>query len=77
MDSVQSQVGWNVVDIVYLSMVGPIMVCALVEWFLWLSAFCYCLSKAFKKADHWSSRLLVILMLLLFVILRYETRTIV
>lgn len=63
-------VPWRVSDIVYVSVIGPIMLCALIEWFLWLSAFCYCLCKAFSKADRWSTRFLVILMLTLFVILR-------
>ncbi|KAK5944467.1 hypothetical protein PMZ80_003749 [Knufia obscura] len=70
MGSAQSHATWRVVDIVYISIVGPIMICALIEWFLWISAFCYCLCKAFKKADHWSTRLLVVFMLLLFIILR-------
>ena len=61
---------WRVEDIVYVAIVSPIMVCAMVEWFLWLAAFLYCLGKAFKKADHWSTRLLVVLMTLLFTILR-------
>lgn len=66
-----SQVGgWKVADIVYLSIVGPIMICAFVEWFLWLAAFCYCLVKVFQKAEQTSSRVLAVLILVFFVLLR-------
>ena len=46
------------------------MLAAFLEWFLWLAAFCYCLVKAFRKADHWSSRVLATVMIILFVVLR-------
>lgn len=61
---------WKVVDIIYISIVAPIMLCALLEWFLWLAAFCYCLCKAFKKAENVSTKILVCFMLFLFVGLR-------
>ena len=58
-------------QIIYLSCVGPILIAAFLEWFLWLSAFCYCLYKAFRKADHWSQRVLASFFIVLFVIIRY------
>ena len=62
---------WTVKEIVYISVVGPVLLAALLEWFLWLAAFSYCLWKAFRKADHWSQRLLAILVAFVLVILRY------
>lgn len=61
----------DLTKIVYLSLVGPILLAALLEWFLWLAAFCYCLGKAFKKADHWSQQVLAVVMILFFVTFRY------
>ena len=46
------------------------MVAALLEWFLWLAAFVYCLAKAFQKAEHWTTRVLAVVMGFLFVGLR-------
>lgn len=54
----------------YLSIVGPLMLAAAVEWVLWLAAFIYCLIKAYQKADHWSVRVLSVVMILLFSLLR-------
>ena len=47
------------------------MLMACLEWFLWLAAFTYCLFKVFQKAEHWSIRVLCILVGLAFVLLRY------
>lgn len=49
---------------------GPVVVAALFESFLWVAAFCYCLSKAYKKADHWSQKVLAAVLSLAFIVLR-------
>lgn len=54
---------------------GTVMMAAFLEWFLWLAAFLYCLIKVFKKAEHWSIRLLAIVMIFLFTALRYVVDT--
>ena len=46
------------------------MVAALLEWFLWLAAFCYCLVKVYNKADHWSIKILAVAMIVFFVAFR-------
>ncbi|KAH8719039.1 Chitin synthase D [Beauveria bassiana] len=65
---------WPIKDIVYTSVVGVVMLMALLEWFLWLSAFMYCIFKAFKKAEHWSINVLCIVVGLAFVLMRQITR---
>ncbi|KAJ5082614.1 hypothetical protein N7532_011657 [Penicillium argentinense] len=57
-------------QIIYLSIVGPLMLAAAFEWVLWLGAFIYCLIKVYHKADHWSIKALAVVMLFLFSILR-------
>lgn len=57
-------------QIVYLSIVGPLMLAAVFEWMLWLAAFLYCLVKVYQKADHWSIRVLAVTMILLFTLMR-------
>lgn len=47
------------------------MLAAFLEWFLWLAAFMYCLFKVFQKAEHWSVRVLAILVAIVFFLLRY------
>lgn len=47
------------------------MVAAFLEWILWLAAFLYCLVKVFQKADHWSIRVLAVIMMALFSFFRY------
>lgn len=42
------------------------MLAALLEWFLWLAAFLYCLVKVFQKADKWHIRVLAVIMMVLF-----------
>jgi chitin synthase len=42
------------------------MLAAVFEWVLWLGAFLYCLVKVFMKADHWSIRVLAVVMMVLF-----------
>lgn len=56
---------------VYTSIVGVVMLMACLEWFLWLAAFMYCLFKVFRKAEHWSIRILCILVGIAFALLRY------
>lgn len=57
-------------QIVYLSIVGPLMLAAIFEWILWLAAFLYCLVKVYQKADHWSIRVLSVTMVFLFTMFR-------
>lgn len=47
------------------------MLAALLEWFLWLAAFMYCLVKVFQKAEHWTVRLLAVLVGIVFTGFRY------
>ena len=49
------------------------MLAAFLEWFLWLAAFLYCLVKVFQKAEHWSIRILAVVMMLTFTALRLAT----
>lgn len=54
---------------------GTVMMAAFLEWFLWLAAFLYCLVKVFQKAEHWSIRLLAVVMMIGFTLLRYFAET--
>lgn len=63
--------GANSLQIVYVSIMGTVMLAAFLEWFLWLAAFLYCLVKVFQKAEHWSIRMLAIIMMVGFTLLRY------
>lgn len=58
-------------QIVYVSIVGTVMLAALLEWFLWLAAFMYCLVKCFQKAETTSVKILSVIMAILFTALRY------
>jgi chitin synthase len=51
---------WPVKDIVYVSIVGTVMLAALLEWILWLLAFLFCLAKVLQKAETWSVRVLAL-----------------
>jgi hypothetical protein len=62
-------------QIVYVSIVGTVMLAALLEWFLWLAAFLYCLVKCFQKAETVSVKILSLIMMVLFTALRYYTRS--
>ena len=57
-------------QIVNVALLGPILFAALLEWFLWLAAFCYCLGKVFRKSDNWTTSVLAIVMVVLFVAFR-------
>ncbi|OCL03219.1 glycosyltransferase family 2 protein [Glonium stellatum] len=61
---------WPVKDIVYVAIVGTIMLAAFLEWFLWLAAFLYCLVKVYQKAENISVRVLAVIMMILFTLLR-------
>lgn len=60
----------NTWQIIYVSIVGSVMLAAFLEWFLWLAAFLYCLVKVFQKAEHWSIRILAVVMMFCFTVLR-------
>lgn len=62
---------WPVHEIIYTAIVGIVMLAALLEWFLWLSAFLYCLVKVFQKAEHWTIRVLAVIIGVLFSGLRF------
>lgn len=47
------------------------MLAALLEWFLWVAAFLYCLVKVYQKAETLSIRILAIVMMFAFTALRY------
>lgn len=57
-------------QIVYTSIVGAVMLAALLEWFLWVAAFLYCIVKVFQKAETISVRILAVLFGFLFFCLR-------
>jgi len=61
---------WPVKDIVYVSIIGSLMLMALLEWFLWVAAFMYCIVKVFQKAETVSVRILSIFFGILFFLLR-------
>jgi len=46
------------------------MLAAFLEWFLWLAAFMYCLVKVYQKAEHWSVRVLAVVVAIFFALLR-------
>ena len=46
------------------------MLAALLEWFLWVAAFLYCIVKVFQKAENWSVRILSVFFGILFFLLR-------
>jgi len=46
------------------------MLAAFLEWFLWLAAFLYCLVKVYQKAENISIKVLAIIMMILFTLLR-------
>jgi chitin synthase len=47
------------------------MLAALLEWFLWVAAFLYCLVKVYQKAETFSIKILAIVMMFAFTALRY------
>ncbi|KUJ10263.1 uncharacterized protein LY89DRAFT_675121 [Mollisia scopiformis] len=61
---------WPIQDIIYTAIVGSVMIAAFVEWFMWLAAFMYCLVKVFQKAEHWSVKVLAVVVAIVFTLLR-------
>ncbi|KAI1815351.1 family 2 glycosyltransferase [Poronia punctata] len=61
---------WPVHEIIYTVIVGIIMLAAILEWFLWIAAFLYCLYKVFRKAEHWTIRVLAVVVAVLFLCFR-------
>ncbi|KAI0203983.1 family 2 glycosyltransferase [Astrocystis sublimbata] len=61
---------WPVHEIIYTAIVGVIMVAAVLEWFLWIAAFLYCLYKVFRKAEHWTIRVLAVIIAIFFLAFR-------
>ncbi|EKD19790.1 uncharacterized protein L3040_001863 [Drepanopeziza brunnea f. sp. 'multigermtubi'] len=61
---------WPAKDIVYTTIVGSVMIAAFLEWFLWLAAFMYCLVKVYQKAEHWSVKVLAVVIAIAFSALR-------
>ena len=62
--------GLNQLQIAYVAIVGSVMMAALLEWFLWVAAFLYCLVKVYQKAENWSIKILAILITVVFTALR-------
>jgi len=50
--------------------VGTVLAAAFLEWFLWLGAFLYCLVKVYQKAEHWSVKIVAVVMAIIFTLLR-------
>lgn len=61
---------WPVKDIIYVSIVGTVMLAAILEWILWLCAFLFCLGKVMQKAENWSVRVLAVFNMIFFVAMR-------
>lgn len=57
-------------QIVYLCLVSPLLLAAFLEWILWLGAFLFALCKVYQKAEHWSTKVIAVIMMILFTILR-------
>lgn len=65
---------WPLKNIVYTAFVAPVMLAATLEWVLFFLAFNYCLLKVFIKAEHWSIRILAVVISLAFSVLRWVFR---
>lgn len=61
----------NFYKIVYTAIVGVVMLAAVLEWFLWIGAFMYCLWKVFRKSEHWTVNVLAVIIAVAFLLLRY------
>ncbi|KAK4631219.1 Chitin synthase D [Fulvia fulva] len=53
---------WPIADIIYVAFVAPVMLMALLEWWLLLLGFLYCFWKVYWKADEnkWTVRIMAI-----------------
>ena len=60
----------DIIQIVYVAIVGTVMLMAILEWVLWLAAFLYCLVKVFIKAENTSIRILSVVVGILFTAFR-------
>jgi len=60
----------DILQIVYVAIVGTVMLMAILEWVLWLAAFLYCLVKVFIKAENTSIRILSVVVGILFTAFR-------
>src|SRR2546430_6666412 len=58
-------------QIIYTSLIGLPVLMAFVEWILWFLGFIACLFTVLKKAHNWSTRIMAILMMLIFTLLRF------
>ncbi|PGH17154.1 hypothetical protein AJ79_01292 [Helicocarpus griseus UAMH5409] len=61
---------WSVGNIVYVAVISPVLAAAVLEWFLWLAGYTYCFIKVAQKADHWTTRLLAVIMTIVFWVVR-------
>ncbi|KAM3548774.1 hypothetical protein MY1884_009035 [Beauveria asiatica] len=61
---------WQPKDMTYTSVVGTVMLMALLEWVMWLAASLYCLFKVFRKAEERSVKVLSFIVGILFTLLR-------
>lgn len=52
-------------------MVTPLILAAFLEWFLWLGAFLFGLVNVYRKAEHWTTRVISVFIMILFSMLRY------
>ena len=57
-------------QIVYVSLIAPLFLAAFLEWILWILAFDYCLYCCIKKASDWTTRIMALLVMVLFTCLR-------
>jgi chitin synthase len=53
-------------QIIYVSIIGVVMLAAVLEWFLWVAAFTYCLVKVYQKAETWTVKVLALIIMVLF-----------
>ncbi|CRG89739.1 hypothetical protein PISL3812_06778 [Talaromyces islandicus] len=61
---------WSIEDVAYVCLVAPLILAAFVEWVLWLGAFLFALCKVYQKAEHWSTQVIAVIMMVLFALLR-------
>lgn len=55
---------------IYVAIIGPVMLAAVFEWALHLGAFLFCLVKVYQKAEHWSIKVLAVVMIIMFTAIR-------
>ncbi|EME47734.1 glycosyltransferase family 2 protein, partial [Dothistroma septosporum NZE10] len=63
---------WPTADIIYVAFVAPVMLMALLEWWLLLLGFLYCFWKVYRKADEhkWRVRTMAVLQAAWLIIIR-------